>query len=486
MITPKANEKGIVLYFYAEPSIDKKLIGDPLRLRQVLLNLLSNAVKFTTKGGIVKILATIIGWPQDNITIHFEIKDSGIGMTPEQLDKISQPFMQADTATTRKYGGTGLGLAISKNIIELMGGTLKAESMLGICSKFGFELTFDTQELTEDALEKTLTDSAIYKPQFDGEILICEDNLMNQQVLCEHLERVGLKSDVAEDGKEGFNIVRRRYNKGEKPYDLIFMDIYMPIMDGIEAASLINKINTGTPIIAMTENVMSHDKDLYLNSGMKDCIAKPFRLQELLSCLLKYLPPEKWKTENIADNNLYNEKQKFTRMVNFFNNNKVRYSEITNALNSGDIKQAHRLVHTLKSNAEIIGKIGLQKAAMDMEDLLKDGENLVTQEFLATLETELTAVLNDLEPLVTGKTEPEGPVKPLNEEEVRDLFATLKPLLERNNPECLKYIDAIRRIPGDGPFSTGPLILKLIQQMKNLDFSLALETLNEQMANNRN
>jgi CheY-like chemotaxis protein len=405
-------------------------------------------------------------------------------MSPEQLEKISQPFMQADTATTRKYGGTGLGLVISRNIIELMGGKLKAESMLGIGSKFSFELTFNTQELTEDALEKTLTDSAVYRPQFDGEILICEDNLMNQQVLCEHLERVGLKSDVAEDGKEGFNIVRRRHNKGEKPYDLIFMDIYMPIMDGIEAASMINKLNTGTPIIAMTANVMSHDKDLYLNSGMKDIIAKPFRLQELLSCLLKYFPPEKWKAERIAENNLYNEKQKFSRMVNFVNNNKNRYSDFITALSSGDIKQAHRLAHTLKSNAEIIGKAGLQKAAMDLEDLLKDGENLVTQEFLTILETELGAVLRELEPLVAGKTEPESPVKPLSEEEERDLLATLKPLLERNNPECLKYIDAIRRIPGDGllskgPEVKGPLVIKLIHQMENFDFSLALETLNE-------
>jgi HPt (histidine-containing phosphotransfer) domain-containing protein len=212
---------------------------------------------------------------------------------------------------------------------------------------------------------------------------------------------------------------------------------------------------------------------------MKDCIAKPFRLQELLSCLLKYIPPEKWKAENIAENNQYKEKQKLTRMVNFVENNKTRYKDIIFAINSGDIKLAHRLVHTLKSNAEIIGKIGLHKAAMDVEMLLKDGENLVTQEFLTILEAELAAVLAELEPLVAEKTDPESMSKPLSEDEVRDLLATLKPLLERNNPECLKYIDVIRRIPGDGSFVKGPLILRLIQQMKNLDYNQALGTLNE-------
>jgi PAS domain S-box-containing protein len=477
MIAPKAEEKGVTLYFYTEPSIGKKMLGDPLRLRQVLLNLLSNAVKFTNKGGLVKIAATVKGDHRpvsDTIAIDFEVKDSGIGMTVEQISKLSQPFMQADTATTRKYGGTGLGLAISRNIVEMMGSKLNVESTPGVGSKFSFEIIFDTIELEEAALESTFIDSPANRPQFTGEILICEDNQMNQQVLYEHLERVGIKADVAENGREGFNMVKRRHSKNEKPYNLIFMDIHMPIMDGIEASALINELNTGTPIVAMTANVMSHEKDLYRKYGMKDCVGKPFRVQELWNCLLKYFTPVKWNTENEAENRQYNEKLKFTLMVNFIKDNQTRYSEITNAINSGDIKLANRLAHTMKSNAGQLGKTKLQKAAEELEHLLKDGKSLVTAEHLAVLEAELTAVLDELAPLVKENAPPPPPqAEPIDAEAARVALAELKPLLERGNPDCLKYIDKLRGIQG----TNEPLVQKLIQQMEDLDFEPALETL---------
>jgi signal transduction histidine kinase/DNA-binding response OmpR family regulator len=479
MIIPNAEAKGVNLFFYAEPSIDKKLLGDPLRLRQVLLNLLSNAVKFTGKGGMVKILATVNGHPNGNITIIFEIKDSGIGISPEQLEKISQPFTQADTATTRQYGGTGLGLAISKNIIGMMGGALKIESMLGVGSKFSFEVTFNTLELTEDASGNQTTSiigDTVDKSRFSGEILLCEDNQMNQQVLCEHLRRVGIKADVAENGREGFNMVRRRHDKGERPYDLIFMDIHMPIMDGLEASALINELNTGAPIVAMTANVMAHDKELYLRSGMTDYIGKPFRVQELWSCLSKYLTPEKWDAENKAESKQFDEKLKFLLMVNFVKDNKTMRSEIANAISTNNIKLAHRLTHTLKSNAGLLGQDILKKAALEVESFLKDGKNQVTLEALNVLETELNAVLDELAPLAKavfseGHRLPETQF--LGAAEARELLAGLKPSLERGDPECLKLIPALRGIQGND------LAKKLIRQMEDLEFELAKETLAE-------
>jgi signal transduction histidine kinase/CheY-like chemotaxis protein len=289
IIMPRAAEKEVNLYFYAEPSIDRKLIGDSLRLRQVILNLLSNAVKFTTKNGVIKILATLVDALNDSITIRFEVKDSGIGMSPEQLEKISQPFVQAEAGTTRKYGGTGLGLAISKNIIEMMGGKLMIESMLGVGSKFSFDITFATLKPEGDVFGDHAPEQTDGGLQFKGEILLCEDNHMNQQVFSENLKRVGLRADIAENGREGFNMVRRRHEKGEKPYDLIFMDIHMPVMDGLEAATLISELKTDTPIIAMTANVMSHDRELYEKSGMIDSVTKPFKTHELMACLTKYL-----------------------------------------------------------------------------------------------------------------------------------------------------------------------------------------------------
>jgi PAS domain S-box-containing protein len=194
LIMPKADEKGIKLHFYAEPSVGMMPLGDPTRLRQVLVNLLSNAVKFTNTG-IVKLCAAVNDRTDKTVTIHFTIKDSGIGMTPEQIEKIFEPFAQAETGTTRKYGGTGLGLAITKNIIELMGGKLFVESTPGIGSKFSFDLTFNTIRINKEEevfIKKPQLDD-IEKPVFEGEVLLCEDNVMNQQVICEHLSRIGLK-----------------------------------------------------------------------------------------------------------------------------------------------------------------------------------------------------------------------------------------------------------------------------------------------------
>ncbi|MDR0443682.1 MAG: response regulator, partial [Treponema sp.] len=288
LIIPKAEEKGIALHFYAEPSIGKKLLGDPTRLRQVLINILSNAIKFTNVGS-VKMAATIMKAANDGTTIHFEIKDSGIGMTSEQIAKIFEPFMQAETGTTRKYGGTGLGLSITKNIIELMGGKLSVESTPGLGSKFSFQLTFSTIDAVEQS--QIIKTKQIDKPAFDGEVLLCEDNKMNQQVISEHLARVGLRTVVAENGSEGIEAVRSRKQNGEKRFDLIFMDIHMPVMDGLEAAAEIIKLDIGTPIIAMTANIMSDDREQYIVNGMSDCVGKPFTSQELWSCLLRHLTP---------------------------------------------------------------------------------------------------------------------------------------------------------------------------------------------------
>ncbi|MCL2441059.1 MAG: ATP-binding protein [Treponema sp.] len=289
LVMPKAVEKGILLHFYAEPSMGKMPVGDPTRLRQVLVNLLSNAVKFTNSG-MIKLVSDIIHMDDKTISMNFEIRDSGIGMTPEQIQVIFDPFTQAETGTTRKYGGTGLGLTITKSIIEMMGGNLTVDSVPGIGSKFSFSLTFDTIDVPEEEAQlKQIDLNDIKKPSFDHEVLLCEDNEMNQMVIREHLKRVGIKTVIAENGKAGVDIIKNRINNGEKPFDLIFMDMYMPVMDGLEATAEIKKIITSTPIIAMTANVMTEDQEVYKAGGMDDYLGKPFTSQELWRCLIKYL-----------------------------------------------------------------------------------------------------------------------------------------------------------------------------------------------------
>ena len=308
MFMPKATENGLMLNYFTDPSLTRSVVGDSARLRQVLINLLSNAVKFTSSG-VVEFQTDIKEINDDTVTVYFEVSDSGIGMTPEQLEIIFDPFIQAESGNTRKYGGTGLGLTITKKIIELMGGTISVESELGVGSKFSFEVTFELEE--DDALSDDLrTEQHVSahkaampvdkRPIFNGEILLCEDNEMNRQVACEYLAKAGLKTFVAENGSVGVDMVKeRKTSTGEvKQFDLIFMDIHMPEMDGLDATALIRDIDSKIPIIAMTANILPDDVTTYIKAGMNECLGKPFVSSELWSCLLRYLTPVSWKDEH--------------------------------------------------------------------------------------------------------------------------------------------------------------------------------------------
>ncbi|MCL2638091.1 MAG: transporter substrate-binding domain-containing protein [Oscillospiraceae bacterium] len=471
MITPKADANGLLLHFYAEPSIGKMPLGDPTRLLQVLINLLSNAVKFTNTG-IIKLQSAIVENSEDTVTMLFEVKDTGIGITDEQIKGIFDPFMQAESGTTRKYGGTGLGLAITKNLIEMMGGKLTVLSTPGVGSRFGFQLKFKTIDVDDElVIEHKKSSASISKPTFEGEILLCEDNPMNQQVITEHLARVGLKTVVAENGKVGVNMVKSRMKGGKeehkKQFDLVFMDIHMPVMDGLEAAEKILALNTGVSVVAMTANIMSNDKDLYAALGMKDCVGKPFTSQELWRCLVKYLKPVEWKEEDAAQREQADKKLHQNLINNFVKNNSGIFAEITNALNSEDVKTAHRLVHTLKGNAGQLGKTLLQQAAEEVELQLKGEESLVTAEQMNALETELNAVLAELTPLVSEPAvQASGEL--LDSRAVRELLNELEPLLKESDPESIAFIERLGKIQGSG---------ELIQQIGNFEFKEAWQTL---------
>ncbi|MCL2792667.1 MAG: ATP-binding protein [Spirochaetaceae bacterium] len=478
IVMPKAFEKGILLHFFAEPSLGKIPLGDPVRLRQVLVNLLSNSIKFTNTG-IVKLLAKIKEKTDKTATMYFEVSDSGIGMTKEQLEKIFEPFAQAESGTTRKYGGTGLGLTITKNIVELMGGKLSVESTPGVGSKFSFELCFDITDLTRDMLEQKNIFNEIEKPTFKGEVLLCEDNRMNQQVICEHLERVGLEIAVADNGRAGVDMVQNRKKKGEKQFDLIFMDIHMPDMDGLEAVAKILELDTGIPIVAMTANIMSSDWEIYKKSGMKDCIGKPFTSQELWRCLMNYFEPISWQPVD-GDNSKQAETELWQKLLcNFVKDNRNKLSEIETAINAGDIRAAHNLAHTLKGNAGQLGKTQLQLVAADVEYQLKDGKNFVTKKQLEALGAELDTVVAELEkdfalslekslqPATQGKDAKKYP--DIDMESLQELFEKLEVLLKMGSPECQKFIDDIRRIPTDSG-----LKIRLIQAIEDFDFEQAV------------
>jgi len=464
-IMPKITEKGIMLYCYAEPSIGRRLLGDPMRLRQVIMNLLSNAVKFTNTG-TVKFLASLSKRSEDNVTIQFEIKDSGIGMTAEQIEKIFNPFTQAEESISRRFGGTGLGLTITKNIVELMGGTLLVESALGVGSKFSFELTFDLVDETDSPhAEVVLND--FQKPHFSGDVLICEDNNLNQQVICDHLGRVGLQTFVAENGKEGLDLVSERIRNNEKPFDLIFMDIHMPIMDGLDAASRIIKLGVDTPIVALTANIMSNDIELYKSNGMLDTVGKPFTAQELWKCLAKYLTIDRYS--DIDKNKTAVEDSKALLMIksNFVANNQTTCDDIILAVDLGDIKLAHRLAHSLKTNAGQIGEKKLQLAAAKVEASLQSDDPQIDKAEFRDLRAELVAVLVKLAPLLREEADRHN-ISVTDTKRVHELLDKLEPLLKSKDTQCLKLIDELYSVKGSGA---------LIEQLKGFKFKQAYSTL---------
>jgi signal transduction histidine kinase/ActR/RegA family two-component response regulator len=279
---PIAEQKGVA--FGVEVASDAIGVwrGDPDRLRQVIANLISNALKFTERGEVrVQVLAAAAG-------LRFEVRDTGIGLADDKLDLVFETFRQADNSTARRYGGTGLGLAISRRLAEIMGGQLWVESRLDVGSVFKLELPL--QRLSDAALPVVRTPAVLAERSDRLRILAADDNATNRQVLAAILEPLGFDLYLCEDGEAAM----AAWRSGQ--YDLILMDIQMPVLDGVAATKRIRAeealtARRHTPIIALTANAMTHQLAEYRMAGMDDCVSKPIRIAELHAALLGVLEP---------------------------------------------------------------------------------------------------------------------------------------------------------------------------------------------------
>ena len=285
---PRALQKGVSLHFEMDASSPSHVMGDPLRLRQIVTNLLSNAIKFTGQGSVAVAVRTepIEGRP-GTVQFGIDVRDTGTGIDSDKLQSIFDKFTQADGSITRKYGGTGLGLAITKRLTELQDGCVTVQSTLGSGSTFTISLPY---EIVQESVPSADSAPVAFIPRAESSgaarILLVEDNVVNQKVVLAVLRKRKFHIDVAGDGREALSLMET-----SPPYDLVLMDVQMPVLDGLETTRIIRKDPrwTSLPILAMTAHAMTGDRERCLQAGMNYYISKPIQPAHLIATITQAL-----------------------------------------------------------------------------------------------------------------------------------------------------------------------------------------------------
>ena len=289
----RVKEKGLSLNISIDPDLPATVVGDVVRVRQVLINLMGNSVKFTSEGSI-DLAISQVSRNDGDLRVMFSVRDTGVGIADDKQAKIFDHFTQADSSTTRSFGGTGLGLAICKQLVELMGGNIGVESELGVGSRFFFILTMKVaQEQIEGENDSTPGEMEVataYPTGHDVDILLAEDNPINQVFARRVLEHLGANVTLANNGQEALELVQ------QKEFDLVLMDCQMPVLDGYEATRQIRLLGenyTNLPIIALTAFAMAEDRDICLAAGMNDYVTKPVDRKILEKTIGKWVQAKK-------------------------------------------------------------------------------------------------------------------------------------------------------------------------------------------------
>lgn len=422
MMAMQARGKGLALVCNLMPGLPARVCGDPNRLRQVLINLIANALKFTDHGEIA-IQVTPGSQRDGKRTIRFEIADTGIGMRQDQISSVFEPFVQGDPTTTRKYGGTGLGLAISRQLVEMMGGTIGAESKLGAGSTFWFTAEFDTvapvaagpPEIGWARPIAPLGGLPNGHVRRQPRILVAEDNPTNQKVAIAQLLKLGFPADAVASGIEALDALQRA------PYDVVFMDCEMPVIDGYETTRRIRALGkTDLPIIALTADATAEDRERCLREGMNDYLSKPLQLGRLAEVLNKWLglatqteavEAPKGNSPEAAESPAFAENELLSRLLDdrplaseiirgFLADCPVQLARLCERLDAGDEEGARRQAHKIKGAASTVAAKSLRALAVEMEHAAKLGDLDAVRDLVPAANTEFVRFQDALKSVV--------------------------------------------------------------------------------------
>jgi CheY-like chemotaxis protein len=392
-------------------------VGDPSRLRQIIINLVGNAIKFTETGGVtvrVRPAESAEGLkPGDPVTMVFSVADTGVGIPEHKQRDIFQSFLQADDSITRKYGGTGLGLAICQLLVGLMGGELSLESQEGRGSTFTF--TTDLKVGDPAAVERERLEAETPPPETEPmTVLLADDNPLNRELATTLLSEQGHRVLAVKNGIEALNALR------ESPFDLVLMDVQMPIMDGVSATRAIRDPNSGAlnpniPIVALTAHALKGDRERFLDAGMDDYIAKPIQMRDFYNTIARVSggrrpkAPEPKKERRVpvpsgkpfdrdsALEMLGGKQALLSRMDEIFLRDVPgELKELADFFAQRDWQNAKRMAHSIKSSARTIGAQRLGAIAEQMEYLCRQQDVASAEKELKILEADVRSALDYL------------------------------------------------------------------------------------------